>query len=206
MRDGARRYERWINGAVHPEDIERELFVECPIPHPTLVVRRDAYERVGGYRDGAWPEDYDLILRLWTHGYRMGKVPDELLHWRERPGRLSRTDPRYGPEAFRRLKARYLKHRIGDRPVVVCGAGPIGKAMARALREHDHRVVAFVDVDPRKIGQTVGGAPVIGHESLGAYRGAYAVAAVGSPGARGQIMASLRAAGFREPEDCCAAA
>src|SRR5262245_28113652 len=30
VRDGARDYERWINSLVTPEEIERDLFVECP--------------------------------------------------------------------------------------------------------------------------------------------------------------------------------
>ncbi|MGD2136311.1 MAG: glycosyltransferase family 2 protein, partial [Gemmatimonadales bacterium] len=119
LRDGARRYERWINAAVTPEEIERDLFVECPLPHPTLMVRRAAYEGVGGYRDPGWPEDYDLVLRLWAGGHRLGKVADVLLEWRESPDRLSRTDPRYSEHAFRRCKVHYLGYRLAGRDVVV---------------------------------------------------------------------------------------
>ncbi|HZD06582.1 MAG TPA: glycosyltransferase family A protein, partial [Longimicrobiales bacterium] len=49
--DGARRYQRWLNGLVEPEAIERDLFVECPLAHPTFMARAGALEAVAGYRD-----------------------------------------------------------------------------------------------------------------------------------------------------------
>ncbi len=206
VRGGALRYERWINAVISHEQMLRDLFIECPIPHPSLVMRRAAFEQVGGYRDVGWPEDYDLILRFWEAGYRLGKVPEVLLQWREQPDRLSRTDPRYGDDAFRRCKAHFLARRIAGRPVVVWGAGPVGKAFALALQSREQKVEAFVDLDPRKIGQTIHGAPVIHPSAIEDYRAAYVVAAVGSLGARAEIRASLRRAGFREPDDCCAVA
>jgi glycosyltransferase involved in cell wall biosynthesis len=206
LRDGARRYEEWINGVVTHADMERDLFVECPIPHPSLVMQRHAFEKVDRYRDCGWPEDYDLIMRFWEAGYGLGKVPEVLLNWRERPDRLSRTNPRYGEDAFRQCKAHFIGRRVAGRPIVVWGAGPVGKAFALALQHEDHEVVAFVDLDPRKIGQTIHGAPVIHPSGIGDYHGTYVLAAVGSEKARTEIRASLRAAGFKEPEDCCAVA
>jgi glycosyltransferase involved in cell wall biosynthesis len=206
LRDGALRYEAWINAVVTADDVERELFVECPIPHPTLMLRRAVLDAVGGYRDPGWPEDYDLVLRLWTAGFRLAKVDAVLLDWREAPHRLSRRDPRYDENAFRRCKVHYLGRRVGGRRVVVWGAGPVGKAFARALQDAGHTVAAFVDLDPRKIGQEIHGAPVIAPEGVPAYRGCFCVGAVGSPGAREEIRAMLSALGWREPEEWCAVA
>ena len=78
VREGSIRYERWINGLTNHESIEQDLFVECPIPHPTFFLRASALESVGGYRDRGWPEDYDLVLRLWEAGGRFEKVPETL--------------------------------------------------------------------------------------------------------------------------------
>ncbi len=207
VRDGARRYERWINDVLTPEDMDRHLFVECPIPHPTLMMRRTAYDGAGGYREAGWPEDYDLLLRLVADGWRLGKVPEVLLDWREGPDRLSRTDPRYAEAAFRRLKAAFLPRlRLAGRDVLVWGAGPVGKAFARALQQEGQTVVAFVELDPRKLGQTIHGAPVIPPARIGEVRGAYALAAVGAADARAQIRAALEAAGWREIADWCAVA
>jgi len=205
VRDGARRYERWLNSLVTPDDIARDIFVECPIAHPALMARRAALLEVGGYRDMGWPEDYDLVLRLWSAGHRLANVPDVLLHWREGETRASRTDPRYSPDAFRRCKVHHLRrtHLVGKDGVVVWGAGPVGKAFARELIAQRETLRAFVDLDPRKIGQTIHGAPVVAPEGLGAFVGAFVVAAVGQEGAREEIRSALEGMGWR---DWCAVA
>lgn len=207
LRAGARRYEQWINGVVTPESIARDMFVECPIPHPSLMVRRCAFDGVGGYRDVPWPEDYDLVLRLWRDGRHLAKVPEVLLHWRDGPARASRTDPRYSAEAFRRCKAHYLHHRTGGRPIVVWGAGPIGKAIATCLLDAGHELVGFVDLDPRKIGGRIRQVPVVSpHTFARSWNGVFVVAAVGQVGARDQIRGALCALDYEEPQDFCALA
>jgi len=208
VQDGARRYESWINGLVTPDSIERDLFVECPIPHPTLMIRREVLAGVGGYRDNSWPEDYDLVLRVWAAGHRMSKVPGVLLDWRESADRLSRTDPRYSEDSFRRCKVHWLRRTLLRRQdrVVIWGAGPVGKSFARAFAAIGIATVAFVDVDPRKIGQMIHGAPVIPATGLFDYAGVFAIAAVGSAEARAEIRASLAAIGRRELREYCAVA
>ena len=206
VRDGARRYESWINSLVTPEDIERDLFVECPIPHPTLMMRREVFEEVGGYHDVDWPEDYDLLLRCWSAGHRFGKVAEVLLDWRDAPDRASRTNAQYSEDAFRRCKVAYIGKRIGEKPVVVCGSGPVGKAFAKELVRAGHELTAFADVDPRKVGQEIYGVPVVSPEELDAYRACYLLGAVGSDEGRLNVRADLEARGFRELIDYCAVA
>lgn len=208
LRDGARRYERWINGLIESDDIARDIFVECPIPHPTLMIRRRALEAVGGYRETGWPEDYDLVLRLWAAGMKMAKVPEVLLDWREGPDRLSRTDPRYDEAAFRRCKVHWLirTHLSGRAGAVIWGAGPTGKAMARELLRNGIRLLAFVDLDPRKIGQSIHGAPVVEPARIEEFRDGFTLAAVGQAGARAEIRQALEAAGWRDGVDFCAVA
>jgi len=208
VREGALRYEAWLNSLCSPSTVEREIFVECPVAHPSLLVRRAVLLAVGGYRDVGWPEDYDLVLRLWAAGHRMAVVPEVLLHWREAPGRASRTDARYAPDAFRRCKVHYLARTLaaGREGVVVWGAGPVGKAFARELLAQGVRLRAFVDRDPRKIGQEIYGVPVVDRGEIDRFRGALAVAAVGLPGAREDIRADLDEAGWREMTDYCAVA
>jgi len=208
VRDGARRYQAWLNAIITPDDVAREIFVECPLAHPTFFLRADAVEAVGGYRDPGWAEDYDLVLRLWRAGRTLAVVPSVLLDWTERPDRLSRTDPRYAPEAFRRCKVHHLRHTLldGRKGLVVWGAGPVGKAFAREARAQGVRLRAFVDIDPRKIGQTVYGVPVLGPEELQSVEGSLVAAAVGREGAREEIRSALSGAGWCEGVDFVAVA
>jgi glycosyltransferase involved in cell wall biosynthesis len=206
--DGSLRYQAWLNALTEPSQIVRDLFVECPLAHPTFMMRADAVAHVGGYRDRGWPEDYDLVLRLWEAGGAFAKVPEILLLWRDHPRRLSRTSKRYAPAAFRRLKVdvlrrTLLKERDG---VVVWGAGPTGKAFSHCLAEAAVPVRAFVDLDPRKVGQEIHGVPVVRPDGVAAYRGSLCVAAVSQDGAREEIRGDLSARGWREMTDFCAVA
>lgn len=200
--DGYERYERWLNSLVGPEDLLRDLLVECPIAHPTLMIRRSVFHALGGYRDAGWPEDYDLVLRLHAAGMRAANLDTPLLRWRVRADRHSLRSPRYSADAFRRCKAHFLTEAfLPGRPVVIWGAGKVGKPLARALLREGVPVRAFVDLDPRKIGQEIHGAPVLdpaGFERLSARSNPYVLAAVGSPGARREIREALQALGRRE--------
>jgi len=208
LTDGARRYERWINALVTPRAIERDLFVECPLPHPTFFLRREAVAEVGGYRDRGWPEDYDLLFRLWEAGGGLGKVPEVLLRWREGEDRLSRTAPAYTREAFRRCKVHFLRRTLlRDREgAVIWGAGPTGKRFGRALLDAGERLRAWVDVDPKKVGQEIHGAPVLEASSARRYGGALHLGAVGRPGGRKRLRIEFRRLGLVELRDAVAVA
>jgi cellulose synthase/poly-beta-1,6-N-acetylglucosamine synthase-like glycosyltransferase len=208
VKDGSLRYQDWINGLLTHEAMMRDLFVECPLPHPALLMRADSLDLVGGYREVGWPEDYDLMLRLWSVGGRFAKVPDVLLRWRESPTRLSRTHPSFTQEAFRRCKVHFLlrTHLAEGRGVVVWGAGPVGKAFARELKAQGGELEAFVDLSPRKQGQEVHGVRVISPEGAGKFSSQLHLAAVGQPGAREEIRRALEALGMRESEDFLAVA
>lgn len=208
VRGGARRYQDWLNGLKTHTLIERDLFVECPLAHPTVMLRADAVEAMGGYRNRGWPEDYDLLLRLWRAGGRFGHAEGARHRWRERPRRASRTLAAYAPAAFRRCKVHHLSRTLlrGKDGVVVWGAGPTGKAFARTLLEREIPLRAFIDLDPRKIGQEIHGAPVLPPGEANRCRGALCVGAVSGEAARAEIRAALARLGWREMVDFVAVA
>jgi threonine dehydrogenase-like Zn-dependent dehydrogenase len=158
---------------------------------------------VGGYRDRGWPEDYDLVLRLWAAGHRFRNVEEPVLRWREHATRRSRSDLAYSLEAFVRCKVHHLRATLLARfpSVVVWGAGPVGKSFARELRAQGSEVAAFVDVDPRKIGHEVHGAPVVSLEGAVAFRESFAVGAVAGEVARAEIRDAVAAQGRRDGVD-----
>ena len=208
VRDGALRYERWINSLTTCDAAARDVFVECVLPSPALLVRRDALVAAGGYLDRGWPEDYDLVLRLWARGARFRNVAQVVLRWREHPQRLSRTHPAFSLDAFVRCKVHHLRASLLPEfdGVVVWGAGPVGKSFARELAAQGTTVRAFVDVDPRKIGKRVYGAPVVAVDDASAFASAFAIGAVAGEEARARIRELVAAQGRTDGVDFVAVA
>lgn len=188
--EGYKRYENWINSVISPEDIYRERFVDSPIANPTSMIRRDSMEKLGGYADPEWAEDYDLWLRALENGFCVGKVDKILLDWFDAPDRSTRTIARYDLSQFQIAKAHFLSRIpiVQERGVVICGAGPIGKEMAQLLAGKDITIHAFIEVNQRQIGNTIHGIPVLADSALPAYKSeAVALSAVGQAGARAKI-------------------
>jgi GT2 family glycosyltransferase len=203
VRDGMRRYVGWLNSLTTPELVARDLFVEAPLVHPASLLRRSALAAVGGWRTGDFPEDYDLWLRLAASRARMVNLPRVLLDWRDGAARLTRTDPRYALDRHVSLKCAALASGPlrGRTEVAVWGAGETGRAFADGLRRAGIRVVAFVEVDGKKVGRTIRGAPVHSFEEVERFRGLPLLVAVGAPGARELIRAELTKRGFEELRD-----
>ena len=186
--EGNRRYQSWLNACLSPEKIHRELFIESPIPNPTVMFRRDAIDRLGGYRDPDWPEDYDLFLRADEAGLKMGKPEDTVLKWREHAQRLTRTDPRYEITRFQAAKAHFLvRYRLDARPVVIWGAGPTGRQMHDLLDAEGAQIRGFLEVHPRRIGGEKRGLPVWPIEQVSGLKDELVLVAVGAAGAREKI-------------------
>lgn len=208
--EGLREYVAWQNTLVTADDHAREMFVESPVCHPSVMLRRAALDAVGPWRDLPVPEDYDLWLRMDAAGMRLEKLPETLVGWRHRPGRLTFSDPRYAPTQILAAKAPFLAARVAATglPLWVWGAGPTGKRLARALEPYGVRAAGFVDIDPRKVGGVARGVAIAGPDAPGVLvAGRCAVvAAVGSRGARGLIRAALGARGFVEGRDWWAGA
>jgi GT2 family glycosyltransferase len=65
-----------------PDAIAKTLLKYCCLRHPTVVMRRAALERAGGYRKQVpAAEDLDLWLRMAEHG-RFANLPEALLLYR----------------------------------------------------------------------------------------------------------------------------
>lgn len=200
--EGLALYVAWQNALITPADHARERFVESPLCHPSIMLRRDTFEAVGGYRDLDGPEDYELFLRLCARGHALAKLPEELLAWRHHATRATFGDARYALSKFRLVKAPYLAEAVraaGRARVVVWGAGPTGRRLARALATQGVRAVLFIDVDPGKIGRSVQQAPVCDADALCSETDVVVVA-VGARGVRTLIRPELARRGFVEGE------
>lgn len=219
---GMRRYERWLNQACESGRLERDVFIESPLVHPSVMFRRSRILKVGSYLEAPWPEDYYLWLRLWLAGEKLAKVNRVLCFWRDTPKRLTRVDSRCGHDALRELKIemflqayfpQYARLQLPSpveasraaltkgRSLIIWGAGPNGKALAKGFIARGLQPHAYVDIRPARRGQVICGAVVWGIDQLPAPEHYFLVTAVGNPFSRVEIRQHLDSHGWREGRD-----
>jgi hypothetical protein len=154
---------RWHNLIINFEDSRDQIYIESPFAHPRVMFRRDSVIAAGAYRDGMFPEDYELWLRLIHQHHRMEKLPEVLLDWRESEQRWSRVSSAYSRRAFDRIRTVYLTRdpRIQGRRLVFWGAGRKTRQRARLLIESGFKPEVWIDVDAGKTGKVYQGAKVV---------------------------------------------
>jgi glycosyltransferase involved in cell wall biosynthesis len=201
----------WVNGLRTHGEMFLRRFVEAPVAHPSVMFRRELMERHGGYRDGDFPEDYELWLRWMEAGVRFGKVPDEILVWNDPPGRLSRTDPRYDLSRFYETKcdylARWLRGNVDPgRALWLWGAGRITRRRFDPLESDGFRFQGFIDVDAKKANRHRDGRRVVMADELPDRERAFVIVGVGNRGARELTTGHLTSRGWGEGRDFLLAA
>ncbi len=202
--EGYQMYSDWANSLLTHDQMAREAFVDCPLPHPTWMFRRDCVTRLGGYREVDWPEDLDLLYRLLHGGGRLGKIERVLYRWRDHDLRLSRVDSRYDRAAFSAVKAHWLGRLHPMPEAVVWGAGRTGRRMVKLLEAEGLKTRALIDVNPARIGSRWHGIPILSPDELASHtpgwraEGLPILGAVASRGARDLIRAKLTSLGLVE--------
>lgn len=202
---GMVRLCEWLSSLTTPAAIRANRFVDSPVAHPAVMMRASVVREAGGYHSGDFTEDHDLWLRMMHASVTFGMVPEVLVDWRDRPERLTRTDPRLSDVSRRALIHRHVVSgplEGGTRHCQVWGSGKAGKRHARGLVAHGAAVDALLDIDPRKIGgHAAGGIPVHAAADLGPPDGRMVLVAVATPGARAEVAARLETLGYVLDED-----
>lgn len=192
----------WINALRSPESMSLRRFVEAPVAHPSVMFRRRLLAEHGGYREGDFPEDYELWLRWLEAGVPFGKVEQELLTWNDLPQRLSRTDPRYSVDSFYAMKLAYLRRWLmahaGGREIWLWGAGRITRRRFDPIAE---LLTGFIDVDESKRGQRRDGREVRLVDELPPRDQSLILGGVANRGAREAIARHLISQGWVEGVD-----
>jgi len=122
---GMRRWAAWHNSLLTHDSMRRELLIDSPLAHGTMMARRSALEDVGGWHERGWAEDLSLWMSLFTRGARFAKLPAVLYGWRQHPTSATHTDPRYSRERFMALKSSELVSGLlrGGRKATLIGVG-----------------------------------------------------------------------------------
>ncbi len=198
---GFRDYVKWVNGITTYDDILRQRFVESPIVNPSAMWLRSTEMRYGSYRNGDFPEDYEMWLRWLSHGVKMAKINTPLIQWNDAPSRLTRTHAHYRQEAFYAIKSQYLsmeiKQRIKGRKLAIWGASRTARQRAQMIESFGLTIDQYIDISTKRQLQT----KVITHLQLGSSKENYVVVYVPQPAMKQQVIAFLHEKGYHEIED-----
>ncbi|MCF8243542.1 MAG: glycosyltransferase [Saprospiraceae bacterium] len=165
--EGFRKYEAWLNRLAASGGHFEVIYRENVLPSPVWMAWREDLERAAAFAEDIYPEDYDLTFRLRHAGCQIVATTELLHHWRERPDRTSRTDPKYLDNNYLDLKTQWFLRTDYDdsRPLVLWGAGRKGKRLAALLRTCDVPFRWVCD-QPSKWGHVVSGVAMEDFEIL----------------------------------------
>jgi len=202
MGRGLHAYQSWLRSLRTPADLLRDRFIESPLPHPSWMIRRSVLAEFP-YRERRWSEDYDLILRLAEAGRKIDVLPEPLVLWREHPDRLTHQAETLTLASFTAARAHFLTSGpLRDTArYILWGYGPTGRDLRRALLAHGREPSHIIEVHPRRIGQTIHGAPVVPVSAIDKLPHEMILVSVAGAGPRSQVRASLRDAGRVEGRD-----
>lgn len=197
--EGFERYVNWVNSLMTHQQIYLNQFIESPIVNPTAMWRRTTAEKLGMYRHGDFPEDYELWLRWLNQGVNCHKLDDIVLHWYDSDHRLTRIHPNYSEEAFYRIKTRYLaewlkKNNPHHPKVAIWGASRLSRKRADLLRVHGIVVDYYIDIhDRRKLDEEI-----VHYSMLPNPEEAFILVYLGNEKARQETSDYLTKCGFSE--------
>lgn len=151
---GIIEFVQWQNNILSAEDHYLNRFIESPVAHPTLLMRRSLFNAYGHYSTDPIPEDYELWLRWMKQDVAIAKLPEILLHWRDSTDRLTRTHHHYQEDRFFEAKTAYLldwmsKHVPENHRIVVCGGSKNIREKAHRLAKAGLKISLITDVTNR---------------------------------------------------------
>ena len=145
-------YVNWANSIKNSEGIYLNRFCESAIQHQSVMFRKSLGQQFGFYRQGNFPEDFELWNRWMSQGVRMSKVHQTVLDWHDSPGRLSRMHSMYGVDRFSQIKAQFFtkwfekKFPTHSSDLYIWGAGGTVNKKTKPLEECGLKISKFIDV------------------------------------------------------------
>lgn len=199
---GFAKYVEWNNTVVSYDQILNQRFVDAPVVNPTAIWRKSTGDALGTYRQGDFPEDYEMWLRWLEQGVKMAKVGEVVLDWWDTAGRLTRSHPAYSDEAFYRVKtfylARWLERYNPFHPdVAVWGASRTYRQRAGMLESLGIQISRYIDI--RKDRQL--SKPVVYYQDLPEAGEMFVLVYVRQWHAKDRIVSFLHEKGYREGVD-----
>jgi glycosyltransferase involved in cell wall biosynthesis len=164
-------YVDWINKLTTHEEMYLNRFVESPISHPSVMIRRSLFEECGMYNVGGFPEDYELWLRMMNNGFQFSKVNEIIIDWYDDENRLSRNHPNYDIDAFFKIKTEYFfkwykkNFKFNPLPILIWGTGKAVLQKSKYLHDYNFEIAGYVDIIQKK-DKKINGKPVFYYKEI----------------------------------------
>lgn len=82
---------RFVKPIVKHSDIVSCLAINCPISHPSLLIKREVFDRLQGYDDSKMTEDYALWVSCAENGFTFGAIEERVLFSRQHAGSVTKA-------------------------------------------------------------------------------------------------------------------
>ena len=157
--DGYERYAHWLNSLSENGTNFNEIYKECSIPSPCWMLYREDLDAIQAFQPDIYPEDYDLVFRMYKKGLRIIPSTNEVLHfWRDHGSRASRNDANYKDNRFLDLKtSNFINIDFKkDHKLALWGAGKKAKHISKILISKEIEFY-WVTNNDKKIGHNIYG-------------------------------------------------
>lgn len=167
LQEGYIKYQNWLNSLIDSGSHFSDIYKECVIPSPCWMMRMDTFERIGGFSNDLYPEDYDLAFRIYENQLKIQGIKEVMHLWRDHGSRASRNDENYQDQRFYDLKLHYFLKLDYDstKPLILWGAGKSAKTVARLLQKLNVDF-GWISNNEKKIGKDIYGVRIESETTL----------------------------------------
>lgn len=157
IKEGYLAYEHWLNSLCDHQSHWEEIYKECVIPSPNWMMEKNSFEECGGFNSDIYPEDYDLVWRMFMNKIQVVSSPEVLHYWRDHPNRTSRNSEVYQTQTYFKLKVKYMLQipELSQKKWIVWGAGRKGKSLIKILKDTQKEEITWVCNNSKKINQNI---------------------------------------------------
>ncbi|XP_048760045.2 UDP-GlcNAc:betaGal beta-1,3-N-acetylglucosaminyltransferase-like protein 1 isoform X2 [Ostrea edulis] len=152
------RYTQWANNLTNDQ-----LYSQIYTSHgPTLIMptwfcHRSVFNKIGGFNEGGKgvPEDLIFFLQHLELGGGLGRVDADLIMYRYHPGATTFS---IHEDTIWKIRIEYIQKQVLQKwqTFTIWNAGKQGRKFYRSLTPaNQKKVMAFCDVDPKKINSAV---------------------------------------------------
>ena len=155
--DGYIKYSKWLNNLTTNSKNYSEIYKECTIPSSNWMMFKKDFEKISGFSNLKYPEDYDFAFRVFYNRIKIINTKKITHLWRDHPRRISRNSGNYKYVNFIPIKIKNLVvNELNNHDLVLWGAGSKGKSVAKELLNQNCNF-KWISNNVKKIGHDIYG-------------------------------------------------